>query len=389
MNRPLRILMVCPQFRPLIGGYERAAERLAKGLATRGQVVDVLTERRDRAWPAREEVDGITIHRVASIARPRLHGPSAAVSFLGFLGRYGDRYDVIHVHQYGLLAGAAIGYARCRGIPSCLKITNTGADGIEAVLMRTRAGTLLRPMHRQVSACITTSERAGAEAREFGIPTERIHRIPNPLDTTRFHPPAPETRRAARSELRIGNEFLAVSVSRLSAEKNHAMLIDAWERVATHRDDVRLAVLGTGPLESEIQRRIKDSPARERICLVGPVDDPRMWYSAADLFVLPSLHEGLSNSLMEAMSCGLPSVCTRVSGVEDIFAEAAVGHMVEPGDAPAFANAIAKVIAAPDVRARFARTARGYATEHFAVDRVVEQTLDLYSTVAASARSNV
>lgn len=387
MSRPLRILMMCPQFRPLVGGYERAAERLSKGLVARGQQVDVLTERRDPSWPAREDMDGVGVIRVRSIARRGVHGPSAVFSFARFLMRHGHRYDLIHSHQYGRLAAAAIGYAWLRGVPSLLKITNTGADGIDAALAGSLTERAFRPIHRRVSACITTSGRAAEEARLFGIPDSRIHRIPNPLDTDRFRPAPPEQRLRARADLGIGDEFLAVSVSRLSREKNHAMLIDAWERVAARHPEARLAVVGGGPLQDEIRSRIDGSPATDRIRLVGAVDDPRQWYAAADLFVLPSVNEGLSNSLMEAMSCGLPAVSTQVSGAEDIFAEADIGRMVEPGDAGAFADAVCASISSEAALAESGRVARGYAEGRFAIDRVVDATLALYSKVVEEARA--
>ena len=93
----LRVLMVCPQYRPLIGGYERAAERLATVLARRGHEVQVVTERRDPGWPAVEDVDGVRIERFWCLPRPGLHMPTALLSVALFLLRRGRRFDIIHV----------------------------------------------------------------------------------------------------------------------------------------------------------------------------------------------------------------------------------------------------------------------------------------------------
>ncbi len=379
----LRILMVCPQFRPLIGGYERAAERLAIGLAARGHDVEVLTDRRGRDWPAEEHADGIRIIRVDSIPKPGLHSLSSTAAFARHLVRRGSSYDVIHIHQYGWPAAASIAFGLVRRIPCVLKLTNTEEDGIDAALPRGMAGAVARALHRRVSGCVTTSERARAEAIRFGIGATRIHRIPNPVDTARFVPAGEVVREATRRTLGIADGFLAVSVSRLSAEKNHEMMIGAWERLAVDHPRARLAILGSGPLEHEIRSRLQQSPACEQIQLIGPVVDPTPWYHAADAFLLPSHREGLSNSLMEAMSCGLPAICTRVSGAEDIFAEAEIGRMVEVGDLAAFAKAIDEAVRHPERCARWGATARDYAERHYALDRVVAATLAMYAELLA------
>jgi glycosyltransferase involved in cell wall biosynthesis len=379
--------MVCPQFRPLVGGYERAAERLAIGLAARGHAVDVLTDLRGNDWPTEEHADGIRIIRVDSIAKPGLHTLSSTAAFSRHLLCRGGSYDVVHIHQYGWLAAASIALALVRRTPSVLKLTNTEEDGIDATLPRGVAGNLARALHRRVSACVTTSERARIEAIRFGIGPTRIHRIPNPVDTARFVPASETLRLATRRTLGIGNGFLAISVSRLSTEKNHAMLIDAWGRLCVDHPRAELAILGSGPLADEVRSWVQRSPAHDRIRLVGSVVDPTPWYHAADAFLLPSHREGLSNSLMEAMSSGLPAICTRISGTEDIFAEAEIGLMVEAGDVDAFARAVDEAARNPEQRARWGTAARSYAERHYAIDRVVDATLAMYARLLATRMS--
>ncbi|MDB4949153.1 MAG: hypothetical protein JWM27_1802, partial [Gemmatimonadetes bacterium] len=138
--RPLRVLMVCPQFHPLVGGYERAAERLSAALVRRGHRVDVVTERRSHAWPAEEWRDGVRVRRLPCLFRRGLHLPSSTASLAAFMLARGRRYDVVHVHQYGLAAGAALALARVAGARTVLKLSSTAGQGIGATLAGSRLG---------------------------------------------------------------------------------------------------------------------------------------------------------------------------------------------------------------------------------------------------------
>jgi glycosyltransferase involved in cell wall biosynthesis len=378
-----RILMVCPQFRPLVGGYERAAERLSHGLIAEGHHVEVVTERRDPGWPKEEEDGGLRVRRLWCLYRPGLHTLTAVLALGLYLLLHARRFDVLHVHQYGWSAAmtSAIGALLAR--PVVLKLTNTGYMGISASLPGGPAGAISRALHRRISACIVTSERAAQEARKFGIPAERIHRVPNPLETQHFRPASDSEKAARRAEVGIGQGFLAVSAGRLSGEKNYSMLIEAWSRFAKQHEDVTLAILGDGPLHSELLQQIDASGVSDRLLLPGRIEDPLVWYQAADAYLLSSDIEGLSNSLMEAMGSGLAIVSTAVSGSEDVFAEAAVGELVPTGDPAAMAAAIEKLHADAKRRVGWGHAARQYAVDHYSLAAVVAAIEACYAAVSA------
>ena len=139
-----------------------------------------------------------------------------------------------------------------------------------------------------------------------------------------------EERAAAKSELGLGSGPLALYVGRLSPEKAPLVLLEAWSQ-ASLGGVAQLAVLGEGP---ELEAARERAAAVPGVRIVGRVEDPLAWYRAADVYVLPSLDEGLSNSLLEALCCGLPVVATRISGSADVFREADVGTLVDRS--PAF-----------------------------------------------------
>ena len=336
MSDTLRILMVCPQFRPLVGGYERAAERLAIALVERGHTVDVVTDRIDPRWPAEEWIEGVRIVRICSLRQRILQTASVVLSLVGFLARHGRRYDVFHVHQYGWMGATTVACGLVFGRPVVLKLTSTEATGIGSLPSGGLTGLVSRGLHRRVAACVTTSARAADEARAFGIPSDRIRRIPNALDTETYRPAEPGEREDARARLGLEGDFVGVYVGRLSAEKNATLAVRAWTDLAARHPGATLGILGTGPSEDEVRAAAEGEPA---VRVLGNVPDPVSWYRAADVFLLPSHQEGLSNSLMEAMGCGLPVVSTRVSGAEDVFAETEIGRLVEVGDERGFADA--------------------------------------------------
>lgn len=385
MLRPLRVLMVCPQFRPMIGGYERAAERLAAGLAERGHAVTVVAERRDATWPVHEQIGRVALRRLRVMKRPTLQVPSGALALAAYLLVHGRRsFDVIHVHQYGWSAAVAVALGHLLGRPVVLKVTGTGENGIRNALRGSKFPGLLERLHRRVDACLAPSERAAQEAEEFGIPRERIHPIPNGIDTDRLHPLDPEARAALRRKLGLGDASTALYVGRLSKEKNPLGLLDAWQQLGPPEGAV-LVVAGDGPEREAV--RAQAATCGSSVRLLGFVPDPTEWYQASDVFVLPSIREGLSNSFLEALACGVPVLSTPVSGSEDIFAAAEVGMLVEGADVDSLAQGLDRLLRDPARRARCAEAARRTAVERFSLEHVVAQVETLYRELAAGTRT--
>jgi glycosyltransferase involved in cell wall biosynthesis len=373
--------MVCPQYRPLVGGYERAAERLAGALHARGCEVEVVAERRDPAWPAFEDVDGVPLHRVWSLFRPGIHTITSVLGLAGFLLRRGRRFDVLHVHQYGWPAAVSIAFGRATKRPVVLKLTATGVDGIHHTVGGMGArGRLLAGLHRRVDACLATSDRGAEEAAKFGIPRERLYLVPNGIDTALFRPLPAEERETLRKQLGVAGKIVVLYVGRLSPEKNPLGLLEAWARLGPPQDAV-LALAGEGPERGAVAARA--AQLGDAVRVLGPVLDPLAWYQAADLFVLASVSEGLSNALLEALACGLPVVSTPVSGSEDIFATANVGTLVPGPDPASLAGGIASLLGDASLRASCGEAARRVAVQRYSLESVAERIESIYREITS------
>jgi glycosyltransferase involved in cell wall biosynthesis len=375
----LSILMVSPQFRPIVGGYERAAERLSTALATQDHRVTVLAERRDSAWPKHEEQSGVRIRRLWCLHRPRLHQVTSLLRFAAYLLTTGGRFDVWHVHQYGMHAVGAILLGRLLGRPVLLKLTGSGALGIGRMAATLPWPRLTNTLLRRVDAVVATSPETRTEAIAFGIAPDKVQLIVNGVDTTRFKPRDREAKLALRRELHIAANGMVLFVGRLSAEKNPDGLLSAWRQIVSRVDDGwKLVLIGDGPMRDELMDYVNTHQLGDHVQFTGQQANIESWMAAADLFVLPSHHEGLSNSLLEAMSSGLAVASTRVSGSTGIFAEADIGELAEVGDTDSLATAIIRLIQDSERREHCGARARLLAESKFSVSVVAEQMVALY-----------
>jgi glycosyltransferase involved in cell wall biosynthesis len=378
-DEPIRVLMVSPQFRPLVGGYERAAERLSTVLAEVGLRVVVVTERRDRAWPAVERIDGYEVRRLSCSYRRHRHAVTSLLSFAGFLLRHGREFDVWHVHQYGYHAALAVALGELMHRPVVLKLTSSTAAGIEKAMGSGIVGRILSFFHRRVSACLAVSEETRAEAIRFGIPAEHIHLVPNGVDGRQFHPSSPEERAAARRALGLDCERLVLYVGRLSPEKNPLGLLDAWAAVDTKaRESALLALVGDGPDWDQVHARAQTPNLGGSVHLAGQRSDVATWYRAADVYVIPSRLEGLANTMIEALAFGLPVISTRVSGSSILVESASAGLVVDIGDVEELAGAMESLLRDESMRTRLGVNARLTFEARFSLETLSKKMILLY-----------
>jgi glycosyltransferase involved in cell wall biosynthesis len=188
-----------------------------------------------------------------------------------------------------------------------------------------------------------------------------------------------------RDELGISPEApLAGTVGSLTPKKSHETLLRA-ARVARQRlPDLRVAVVGQGPLAGALRRRAAELAVEDAVTLVGYREDAARVASAFDLFVLSSRHEGLPVALLEAMAAGRPVVATRVGGVPEVVRDGSEGILVPPGDPEALAAAMVTVLADADLRARLGEAARRRAAD-FDIRRTVRRHEEVYARLLEPA----
>lgn len=379
------VVFISPQFHPIIGGYERAAERLAVGLTASTHSILVLSERRNSHYPHAEIFRGFKIQRWRCIYYPKLHILTSVVGMLTLLAKLARSAPVWHVHQYGIHAAAAVALGKLTGSAVVLKLTSSGEDGINATTGGMSIwGPLAKRLLVHADAVVATTEELATEASAFGFPKDRIHLIGNAVDTQGFTPVTGAQRSESRLALGLADRPIAIAVGRLVAAKNFAMLIRAWSRqVPSCLQRWQLVIVGDGSERPALEALIHELGIASSVRLIGERTDLQLWYRAAELYVSSSNYEGLSNTLLEAMASGLPVVTTAVSGTSALVGRTGAGIVVPVGDEEAFAEALGTMASDSAHATEMGCRARAAVEQDYSVEAVTQSHVRLYETVIA------
>jgi glycosyltransferase involved in cell wall biosynthesis len=217
-------------------------------------------------------------------------------------------------------------------------------------------------------------------SHDLWIDPTKIAAIPNGV---RFTPAAASTLRA---ELALGaGAQLAVAVGNLYPIKGHAHLLDALVRLTPAHPELHVAIAGRGELAGALERQARDAGLETRVHFLGLRQDVSNILAGADVFVLPSLSEGLPLALLEAMFAGRPIVASAVGDVPVALAGGAAGVLIPPGDSAVLADAIHGLLAKPFEAWRLGRCAQERAAAEFGIERMVERYVELYEELLANA----
>ena len=214
------------------------------------------------------------------------------------------------------------------------------------------------------------------------VKPEDVSQIYNGVDTDRFRP-ATATHNALPASLRGDPRALVVgTVGRMEAVTDPVNLARAFVRVVEmvpeHARSLRLVMVGDGALRREAEECVRAAGLSSQVWLPGARNDIPEVMRALDVFVLPSLAEGISNTILEAMASGVPVVATRAGGNPELVDDHASGALVPPADPEALAAAIARYIRQPGVRLEHARRARQLAVERFSLSSMIARYGQMY-----------
>ncbi len=389
---PLRVVVLTTYFAPVMGGVESNAERLACYLARAGCTVRVLTKRVTPDLADVEVRDGFTVHRIGprgarSPAGKWQFAPAAA----RWLVREAATSDVVACIDFRGVGAGALAARAVTARPVVFQAQTHGVlTGQNAAGAMNRVG--LRPerwagravagaitgLYRRADAFACISRSIQKETIAAGVPPERVHFLPNPVDMQRFRPARPEERDAARAALGIAPEQLVcIFVGRLSLEKGILDLMEAWRLLLTElpnprseRTDPVLVVAGpdmhghrwdAGPAARELAQRLGFA---HTVRFIGPTSDVAGVLHVADLSVMPSHFEALGLSAIEALATGLPVIASAVDGLLEVVHDEVNGLRCPPQSPPALAASLRRLLHDHDLRRRLAANARSSMAEY-------------------------
>jgi glycosyltransferase involved in cell wall biosynthesis len=395
----MNILMVISQFSPIIGGAERQAEILAQKLVEKGIRVTVLTGWWNRRSFKREVIHGVRVFRNFStygLISPkqnrtlRLLGVVTYMMSLGFHLLFHSReFDLIHVHQvlYPAFISILVG-KKIMKKPVVAKVSCSGLTGDIVNLKRFPLGSFqLGYIVKGLDSLISVNREGIEEFRALGYPSDRIQNIPNGVGIPLRH------------NFRDGAGVVVLTMVRLEKQKGIDVLLEAWSKAIGLEKDLKLSIVGQGSIEKVLRDLTEALKIKDSVEFTGEVRNGEYYLRQSDIFVLPSLAEGMSNALLEAMSFGLACVATKISGNAELLDESmetriakggfemtSRGILVNPEDTEGLSKAIVYLARHRELRETLGRNARKHIEENYSIDLIAEKYINLYHHILEGKR---
>jgi glycosyltransferase involved in cell wall biosynthesis len=285
--------------------------------------------------------------------------------------------DIVHTHSPYVGIGARLALKR----PGGPRLVHTEHNVWESYHPMTRRMNLLTfPLNDFVFAVsdhVRQSIRYPAALRFLPMPpVETLYHGLDPAATKRW-----EETDGIRESLGIPDSVPVIgTVSNFRIEKGHRYLLEAAVRVKKTFPDVRFVLVGHGPLEGALRRQVRQLGLQGNVIFTGARDDAPRLAASFDLFALPSIHEGLSIALVEALAVGTPAVVTSTGGVTEVVADGVSAVVVPPRDPIALGNAIIELLNDPPRQAKLSSAGRRRAAD-FDIRVTVGRVEDVYATL--------
>ncbi len=291
------------------------------------------------------------------------------------------RPDIVHSRNWGAIE--AMPAARMSGVP--VKIHSEHGyevDMLEGLPKRRRL--LRRCAYAAADSIFTVTEELRTyHARQAWLPVERIRVLSNGVDTSRF---VRRPRECEETRQRLGLSVKSVvigSIGRLVPIKDHTTLLSAADLLIERGIPVQVLLVGSGPELAKHQEFVAASPRLSgRVVFAGVSSDVTPLLNAMDIFVLPSLSEGMSNTLLEAMASSLPVAATRVGGNPEVVEDGHSGWLFKPGDVMGLAAILERIGRDANGRQKIGQAARQRVVEHFSLQGMIDSYRNLYVELA-------
>jgi len=354
------------------GGLEKLAIELGVAFTKNGFRASICCLDRLGELAPEAKAKGIKVHHVE-----RKQGFDFTLPFRLARILQKERVDIVHTHNMSPLFYGTIA-AHLAGV---------------RVVINTRHGREKKTMSSFIlglnDAVIFISEDSKSEMLKYNhINEQNVKVIYNGIDVDRYRDHMDKN--IAKDKLQIGRSTLVIgTVGRLSEEKDHFTLLDAFVKVAKLRDDVKLVIVGDGILRKELERYVKNRGLDEKVIFFGFRDDITEILPALDMFVLSSTTEGVALTLLEAMAASKPVVATNVGGNPEVVVDGETGFLVPPKDPQTMADAIMKILDNPELAKSMGRAGRKRVEQYFSLDRMVKDYTEVYEECLAKKRIGI
>jgi glycosyltransferase involved in cell wall biosynthesis len=347
-----------------------------------------------------EEASGIIArgHEVAIACPPHARLASEAerygvpviplpIEFKTFAGIYAVRrhigahaYDVINTHSSADSWLVALACATLTRPPALVRTRHISAP--------VSGNFANRWLYHRANHIVTTGNSLRQHLIDvLGLDPNRVSSIATGVDTKRFAPAIDRSVAKAAVGLDARHRHIGI-VATLRSWKGHLILLQAFS--CLKRSDLRLVIVGDGPMNEQIVDATSALGVADRVIMAGQRSDPERWLQAMDIFCLPSYaNEGVPQALMQAMSTGLPVISTPVGAIGEIVRDQDTGILVPPRNVQALAEAMMALIEDPTLAGRLGTAAYSFASRHFGAEQMVCQMAAVFAQASGTRQSSV
>ena len=378
----MRIGMVVGEFPPNCGGIGSYVYNLSKKLVERGHTVTVITRGIWNKSHIHEKIDGIAIYRVRFIPvypfHVRLHG----IFLRKVFKLLASNFDILHLHS-PLIPNIRTTLPTVLTEHGTVKsdIDNSELIDIHSMVIKLFSREFISldvKAIRNSDTVIAVSNSCAKDLREIYKIDKRIITINNGTDTNFFVP-------KERNDM---EEPYVLYTGRLDSRKGLVDLIKSAEYVCQEYSKIKFILTGKGPNKKYLEQRINELGLKKNFYFAGFVARPKLleYYQNATVYVLPSYYEGLPTTLLEAMSCGIPTIATDVKGSSEVITDGETGLLVPPRDPKRLADAILRLLEEEELRKRIGINARRHVVDNYDWEIITDKIEKAYKMVLLKHR---
>lgn len=376
----MRICMIVGEFPPNCAGIGYYVYNLSKKLVERGHTVTILTRGSWNRSRINEKMDGIYVYKIRFVPlypfHVRLHG-----IFLNKQFRLLEpNFDVIHVHSPLIPVVHTT-------LPTVLTEHGTVKGGIDNSRLIDTQSIVIKLFSKEfISLDIKTiknsdeitvvSNSCANELQEIYKIDRKIVVVGNGVDTNFF---------VIGKRKDVKKPYILYT-GRLDSRKGLVDLIKSAKYVCREYADIKFILTGKGPIKNYLERKINELGLKNNFYFAGFVDRSTLleYYQNSTIYVLPSYYEGLPTTLLESMSCGIPSIATDVEGSSELIEDGENGLLVPPGDPKRLAEAILRLLDDEELRERLGDNARKHIVNNYDWEIITNKIEEIYKDAIAT-----
>jgi glycosyltransferase involved in cell wall biosynthesis len=373
-----KITKVLQVIRPAEGGMKGHLLMLAKGLINAGIHVEVACPENSVIAEA-VRAEGLVVHPIDIIGPISFQNDITCIKQIKKIILHG-KYDLIHFHGskaglVGRIAALLAGHKR-----TVLTVHNFVVYQEVPLVKRTifKYGEYL--LSHITSKIITVSNALKEDlVKNYGIKEDKIIPIYNGIDFFDYNKVSDKVREKFGLGINTDKPIVG-TVARMAPQKGLEYLIKAVP-IVLKKCDVLFVIAGDGPMMSELVEMVKQTGLQDKVLFPGYVKNISRFFACLDIFVIPSIAEGLSITTIEAMACGLPVVASNVGGLPELVGNEKNGLLVEPRNEAQLAEAITSLLRDSDARKRYGVIGKEAVSQKFTKETMVVNTINVYNEV--------